>query len=516
MQNSNLLSMNMPVMKQYEMFEMKFTAKEPQDSYVDMKLQAEFNINQDRTVVKGFYIGHGTYVIRFYPKQIGTYTYKISGILKSEGSVNCESSNNKGMIMAKDTHFCHENGSPYYPFGTTVYALIHQPESLVNETLDSLKNSPFNKVRYCIFPKHYDYNHNDPLYFPFEKDVDGNWDVHRPCFAYWDNLESIIIQLGNMGIETDLILFHSYDRWGFPFLNREERIVYLEYVLRRLSAIPNIWWSMANEYDFLFNLEMNDWYEIESFINNNDPFCHLLSNHNGMKLYDFSRPAITHCSVQTSAMHMADVWKERFLKPVIFDECCYEGDIQHEWGNITGFEMVNRFWKACAKGAYATHGETYYDKNEILWWAKGGTLKGESASRIAFLKDLIYSFPSPLESWDEKIYEDMSNPTEIIKEGELPPFVRLMMSLSDEEKFNLDWKGASYSGHCGNEIYLKYFARQQVSIYDLKLPKEHTYQIEIIDIWNMTRNILIKSTRGRTTLQLPRKEGIAVLATMIP
>ena len=57
----------------------------------------------------------------------------------------------------------------YYPFGTTVYALAHQEESIIEETLDTLKNSPFNKVRMCVFPKHCQYNNNEPRFYPFEK-----------------------------------------------------------------------------------------------------------------------------------------------------------------------------------------------------------------------------------------------------------------------------------------------------------------------------------------------------------
>jgi hypothetical protein len=57
----------------------------------------------------------------------------------------------KGMVRAVETYFEYSDGTPYYPFGTTVYALLYQPEVCVKETLDSLKKSPFNKVRFCIF-----------------------------------------------------------------------------------------------------------------------------------------------------------------------------------------------------------------------------------------------------------------------------------------------------------------------------------------------------------------------------
>lgn len=49
--------------------------------------------------------------------------------------------------------------------------------------------------------------------------------------------------------------------------------------------------------------------------------------------------------------------------------------IQHEWGKISGFEMVSRFWKVMTKSGYVTHGETYCAEDEVLWWTKGGRLK---------------------------------------------------------------------------------------------------------------------------------------------
>lgn len=81
-----------------------------------------------------------------------------------------------------------------------------------------------------------------------------------------------------MGIQSDLILFHPYDNWGFSRLSMEENLVYLDYLLRRFSAIPSMWWSMANEYDLCMSKTMDDWHVIEEFIANNDPYHHLLSN----------------------------------------------------------------------------------------------------------------------------------------------------------------------------------------------------------------------------------------------
>ena len=94
-------------------------------------------------------------------------------------------------VQTEGNHFVYQDGSKYLPFGTTIYALSHQPEELIDQTIETLKEVPFNKVRHCVFPKHYDYNHNEPQLYPFEKKEDGSWDVHHPCFAYWDHLEAV-------------------------------------------------------------------------------------------------------------------------------------------------------------------------------------------------------------------------------------------------------------------------------------------------------------------------------------
>ena len=79
------------------------------------------------------------------------------------------------------------------------------------------------------------------------------------------------------------------------------------------------------------------------------------SVHNCRVLYDFSRPWVTHCSVQRTDIYRTtedvDQLRIRFKKPVIFDELGYEGDIEHGWGNLTGQELVRRFGRLHAAAA---------------------------------------------------------------------------------------------------------------------------------------------------------------------
>lgn len=500
-------------MKQYEMFELTYQAEPPSGSFVDVDLEAVFACGGIAKRVKGFYAGNGEYKIRFLPEKTGRVTWDVAGAVTDHGEEECMPADGAhGMVKAVETHFEYQDGTYFYPFGTTIYALAHQSPELIDTTMGSLSKAPFNKVRHCVFPKHYDYNHNEPEFYPFEKKEDGSWDVDRPCFAYWDHMEEVLGRLAGMGIESDLILFHPYDRWGFASMGRRENLTYLDYLLRRFSALPYVWWSLANEYDLCFKKTLEEWYEIEEYVHGHDPFGHLLSNHNCILYYDFTRPNITHCCVQTAAMHNASKWMEKYKKPVVFDECCYEGDIEFAWGNISGFEMVKRFWKGCTQGAYVTHGETFFSEDEILWWSRGGALKGESAPRIAYLRELIEGLPSPLTPWRENIFEDFEQSEQDTAGG----FWKLLSSQKPEDAADLAWKDEQYGGRCGDDVFLKYLGNQACRIAVIHLPKDSgQFKVEVIDSWNMERRVAAEAASGNVRVKLDGKEGIAILATRI-
>ena len=98
-----------------------------------------------------------------------------------------------------------------------------------------------------------------------------------------------------------------------------------------------------------------------------------------------------------------------YEKPVVDDELVYEGNIPHDWGNLTPREMVNRFWICYTRGAYASHGETYQHPDNILWWSKGGKLYGESPERLSFLLEIMKDAPKknlkPFHNeWNKEMY----------------------------------------------------------------------------------------------------------------
>lgn len=512
-------------MKQYETFELVFSGEVPTGGWAQPELTAEFTCGDTVKNVKGFYDGDGRYVVRFLPETAGVWRWHVRGVVSAEGTETCApAEGSHGPVRAVRTHFEYADGTVFFPFGTTVYALAHQEDALVDKTLESLKNAPFNKVRMCVFPKHYDYNHNEPPCYPFERNAGGGWDVHRPRIAFWHRFEDILRRIADLGIQVDLILFHPYDRWGFASLTQEENLVYLDNLLRRLSAFPCIWWSLANEYDLCAaHKSLRNWEEIEAFTAANDPYRHLLSNHNCMCFWDAARPNVTHASLQTKALSQIPRWLAAYGKPVMIDECCYEGNLPHFWGSISGQEMVRRFWRCCASGAYCTHGETFLSEDEVLWWARGGTLKGESPARIAFLRQITESLPGPLTPCDPGLAELAESEGPALEEAmnAMPEGLRSFFRLFAQSVRRMDVRDRvphlagehEWAAHCGEEAYLFYFDLQCYGERTVRLPEGSTYRAELIDTWAMTREVIAGDISGETKLRLPGRDNLALLIT---
>jgi hypothetical protein len=190
--------------------------------FVDVELSAEFTGgNGDGTSVGGFYDGDGMYRVRFQAPRAGTWTYVTTSSARSldglRGTFDVQppGPRNHGPVgVADHFHFAYRDGTRFVPIGTTAYAWTHQPEALQERTLAALADSPFRKLRMCLFPKSYLFNTDEPAVYPFARDREGNWDFTRFDPQFFRHLELRIGQLTELGIETDLILFHPYDRWG--------------------------------------------------------------------------------------------------------------------------------------------------------------------------------------------------------------------------------------------------------------------------------------------------------------
>ena len=446
--------------------------------FTDVELTARFSRGEHHVEVGGFHDGGGRYAIRFLPGEPGRWEFVTTSTARSldglSGSVEVAPSDARGPVRADGFHFSFADGTPFTPLGTTAYAWTHQDEALQQQTLDALANTSFSKLRMGLFPKHYLYNANEPDRFVFPRTEDG-WDLERFDLEYFRALERRLKQLAELGIEADLILFHPYDRWGFSHLGKAADDRYVTYVVRRLSAFPNVWWSLANEYDLLVDKNPEDWDRIGRLVRANDPYDHPLSIHNWIELWDYASDWATHCSIQRGNDLGGQVreWRRQFGKPVIVDECGYEGNLDQGWGCLTPEEVTSRAWAVAMSGGYVTHGETYYSDDDTVFWAKGGPLRGQSPARLAFLRQIIEESPA----------------------GRIDPLPS-------------DWD-AAHAGVAG-EYELISFGAGQPAFRTVKVPEGMTAHIDVIDAWNMTVDRLPGEYRGNVRVDLPGRPYCAV------
>ena len=54
------------------------------------------------------------------------------------------------------------------------------------------------------------YNKNEPVYYPFEGTPLKDWDFTRFNPEFWRHFEQRVLDLLDLGIEADLILFHPF------------------------------------------------------------------------------------------------------------------------------------------------------------------------------------------------------------------------------------------------------------------------------------------------------------------
>jgi len=279
---------------------------------------------------------------------------------------------------------------------------------------------------------------------------------------------------------------HPYDRWGFSTMSAEQDCLYFEYAAARFSAYRNVWWSLANEYDIMLTKSPCDWERLGNLLRERDPYGHPRSIHNCREIYDFNREWVTHCSIQRTdsikCEELADKFRTDFQKPVVLDEIVYEGNIEQGWGNMSGEELVRRFWEATARGGYATHGETYAHPENILWWSHGGKLRGESPRRIKFLREEIL----------EKIPGRGLKPTDNICGGATA---------------SVDEDGGE------NKFLLHYFGLLAPEKVRLELGSGK-WNIELIDTWDMVITDM-GTLIGACEIKLPGKKYLALRITKI-
>jgi hypothetical protein len=473
--------------ERWGLFEIGLEGPKVGNPFAEVGVAAEFKMGARVVRVDGFYDGHGQYKVRWMPDEEGQWTWctksATAGLDGVKGTllVTSQAKGNPGPVgVTEEFHFRYADGTRYFPFGTTCYAWVFESERLQEATLANLARVGFNKVRMCVLPKTFDAG--EPERHPFVM-VDGKLDFTRFDVEFFWHLEQRIADLGKIGVEADVILFHPYGKpWGYDKMAKEVNERYVRYCVARLGSLRNVWWSLANEYDLLKTWEMADWDHLFRVVQTTDVAGHLRSIHHSGPMYDYAKPWVTHASLQTYDFDRVPEWKKAWGKPIVFDEVMYEGNLWRRWGNLTGEEMTRRFWLVVTAGAYCTHGEVIARKGaKDGLSADGGVLIGESPERIAFLRKLVHEMDVGLQQVDGAYY-----------------------------------RSATGGGIAkAPEWILYYFDFHRPEDYPFPLPEGATYTAELIDPWAMTVTQVPGTFSGKSDIALVGKPYQAARFRMV-
>jgi hypothetical protein len=158
-------------------------------------------------------------------------------------------------------------------------------------------------------------------------------------------------------------------------------------------------------------------------------------------------------------------------------------------------------------GGYVTHGETFGNDTDTIWWAKGGKLIGESVPRIAFLRRIMEEGPEegldPVKS---------TGAYRIAMQGGLDNVVlqQLFVPPAGEEGWApaMAWWPTAGQPH---RYYLSYMGENQPSEATVAVPPGERYSATLIDTWEMTETPLSPSVQRGDVLNFAPAPYLALL-----
>ena len=373
---------SLATIEKWGQWEQSWTGPMSDNPFTDVVLTVELRcpLASASTTVRGFYDGEGLYKARFMPSHTGTWRFQThSNVAALDGKVgqfevSSPQQSNHGPVVAapNQTKFRFADGTPFFTVATTVYGMFLNS----NQTLGTLRRSPFNKVRTLL---------EVGPFSPYEQQNGTAGDVTRFDVRFWRHVEEVLLSMRDIGVQTELILFGNGPAYPKSLAclggtdprhyNLTLDTLYLRYVVARLASFRNVWWSMANEWnqyeckwegatapspcpgqrDFSdpgcgpggSNSPAWDtpiWDALFRTVHEEDPSGHLLSIHNNGFLYNYSQPWVSHFSVQHTHNKPKDLWLIYGRKPFMYDEVKYEGRLRDNWGSLSAPQMVDRFW----------------------------------------------------------------------------------------------------------------------------------------------------------------------------
>ena len=188
--------------EKWDFYELSVPGPTAGNPFVGVEFSAVFQNGNRRYEADGFYDGNGTFKVRFMPDREGTWTYETRSNREPldgrKGQFLCTppSPGNHGSVRVRNGyHFEYADGTPFRPFGTTIYEWPFQSAAKRQATIETLKHAPFNKARFLIIPpwrEQYNEGPNALDCFPFEGSSKENWDFSRFNPVFFQRVERCV------------------------------------------------------------------------------------------------------------------------------------------------------------------------------------------------------------------------------------------------------------------------------------------------------------------------------------
>ena len=245
--------------------------------YCDIELFGNFyGPDGQKLVVKGFWDGDRRFKIRFTPTAPGQWQFSTTSVPHDTGLVQKgefiatpATENNHGFLRRDDEFprsFIFDDGSRYFMVGQTYYAIIRQAWNNSNwfEAIEKSSQYGFSKFRILMWP--WNKRGGMPKVSPFiENDLD------RVDVRFFQKFDDVIEKIAASGLVVDLIIWKD-SKNAHGTLEQDGR--YLQYVLSRYAAFPNVIWTLANEWEYSGYGPGKEWYwdEMGEYVRSNDPW----------------------------------------------------------------------------------------------------------------------------------------------------------------------------------------------------------------------------------------------------
>jgi len=383
-----------PEVQQYHPIDLRFKAEGVSGNPFQVDFSAEFLGPDGKTLkVPGFYDGDATWVIRFAPPAIGSWSYRTASnvpLLNAKTGKLVAVANTNELVHGRlrvdpqhPHHFVFEDGAHFFLLGFEcdwLWALDAKDAGIPNlrRFVDILAERGFNHITMNIFA--YDtpwakgnrnqWDYGPPPIYPWAGSNDKP-DFSRLNLAFWKHYDKVVDYLFQKGIVAHLMLrvYNKMVKW--PPNGSPEDDLYYRYIVARYAAYPNVIWDFSkeaqNEKDTKYKLAVIG--KIKLW----DPYHNLVTVHDDDANYDNGNYNI--CDFRSDQRHSK--WGDTILAqraarrwPVLNIEYGYERGVENlatygveqDWQ-----EVLRRTWEIYCAGGYCNY---YYSNTawDLIKW----------------------------------------------------------------------------------------------------------------------------------------------------